>query len=124
MLTEVRSVSSKGVSKRPTLRTAGQPSEDTIDMMGAPMSFARNAEIYGEGEPADYLYKVVSGTVRTYKVLSDGRRQIGAFNMAGDVFGLEMGAEHTFSAEAISEAKVLVIKRSALVSLAERDNEV
>jgi CRP/FNR family nitrogen fixation transcriptional regulator len=92
--------------------------------MGAPMSFGRNAEIYGEGEPADYLYKVVSGTVRTYKVLADGRRQIGAFYMAGDVFGLEMGDEHTFSAEAISDAKVLVIKRSALVALAERDNEV
>jgi CRP/FNR family nitrogen fixation transcriptional regulator len=92
--------------------------------MGAPMSFGRNAEIYGEGEPADYLYKVVRGTVRTYKVLADGRRQIGAFYMAGDVFGLEMGDEHTFSAEAISDAKVLVIKRSALVALAERDNEV
>jgi CRP-like cAMP-binding protein len=92
--------------------------------MGAPMSFARNAEIYGEGEPADYLYKVISGTVRTYKVLSDGRRQIGAFYMPGDVFGLETGDEHTFSAEAISDAKVLVIKRSALVALAERDNEV
>jgi CRP/FNR family nitrogen fixation transcriptional regulator len=88
------------------------------------MSFSRNAEIYGESEPADYLYKVVSGTVRTYKVLADGRRQIGAFYMAGDVFGLEMGDEHTFSAEAISDAKVLVIKRSALVALAERDNEV
>src|SRR5437899_350943 len=98
--------------------------EGHIELMGAPMRFTRNAEIYGEGEPADYLYKVVSGTVRTYKVLSDGRRQIGAFYMPGDVFGLEMGDEHTFSAEAISEAKVLVVKRSALVALAERNNEV
>jgi len=98
--------------------------EGNIELIGAPMSYARNAEIYGEGEPADYLYRVISGTVRTYKVLSDGRRQIGAFHMAGDVFGLEMGDEHTFSAEAISDAKVLVIKRSALVALAERDNEV
>jgi CRP-like cAMP-binding protein len=102
----------------------GHALDGNIELMGAPMSFGRNAEIYGEGEPADYLYKVVSGTVRTYKVLADGRRQIGAFYMAGDVFGLEMGDEHTFSAEAISDAKVLVIKRSALVALAERDNEV
>ena len=63
--------------------------------MGAPMQFSRNAEIYGESEPADYLYKVISGTVRTYKVLNDGRRQIGAFYLAGDMFGLESGAEHT-----------------------------
>jgi CRP/FNR family nitrogen fixation transcriptional regulator len=95
-----------------------------IEMMGASMSFARNAEIYGESEPADYLYKVVSGTVRTYKVLNDGRRQIGAFYFPGDIFGLETGDEHVFSAEAITDSKVLVIKRSAVVSLAARDNEV
>src|SRR5262245_35521471 len=97
---------------------AGRSLDGSIEMMGAPMAFARNAEIYGEGEPADYVYKVVSGTVRTYKVLSDGRRQIGAFYLAGDVFGLEMGEEHTFSAEAITDSKVLVIKRSAVVALA------
>src|ERR1700740_2754017 len=96
----------------------------TMDMMGAPMSFPRNAEIYGENEPADYLYKVVSGTVRTYKILNDGRRQIGAFYLPGDVFGLEMDDEHQFSAEAISDAKVLVIKRRALVALANRDGDV
>ena len=84
------------------------------------MSFARNVEIYGESEPADYLYKVVSGTVRTYKVLTDGRRQVGGFYVAGDIFGLETGEEHTFSAEAIIECKVLVIKRSTVMALAER----
>ena len=97
---------------------------DSIELMGAPMSFSRNSEIYGENEPADYLYKVVGGTVRTYKVLNDGRRQIGGFYLPGDMFGLETGEEHSFSAEAITDAKVLVIKRSAVVALAARDNDV
>ena len=96
----------------------------SIEMMGAPMSFTRNAEIYGENEPADYLYKVVSGAVRTYKVLTDGRRQIGAFYLPGDVFGLESSEEHSFSAEAVTDAKVLVIKSSAVAALATRDNDV
>ena len=96
----------------------------SVEMMGAPMPFSRNAEIYGENEPADYLYKVISGAVRTYKVLSDGRRQIGGFYLPGDIFGLECGDEHSFSAEAITECKVLVIKRSSLVSLAARDGDV
>jgi len=95
-----------------------------VELMGAPMSFARNAEIYGEGEPADYLYKVVSGTVRTSKVLADGRRQVGGFHLPGNIFGLEAGEEHAFSAEAITECKVFVIKRSALIALAGRDHEV
>ena len=96
----------------------------TIELMGACMAFAANAEIYGENEPADYLYKVVSGTVRTYKVLVDGRRQIGAFHLPGDIFGFESGEAHTFSAEAITDCKIIVIKRSAVMALAARDNDV
>ena len=104
---------------------AGQkPAADTLDLMGALMPFARNSEIYGENEPADYLYKVVSGTVRTYKVLVDGRRQIGGFHLPGDMFGFESGDEHTFSAEAITDCKILVIRRSAVIALAARDNDV
>jgi CRP-like cAMP-binding protein len=109
---------------RPRAAVGYQPLVGSVEMMGAPMSFTRNAEIYGENEPADYLYKVVNGTVRTYKVLADGRRQIGAFYLPGDIFGLESGDEHTFSAEAVTDSKVLVIKRSALISLAARDNEI
>jgi CRP-like cAMP-binding protein len=96
----------------------------SIELMGATMPFARNAEIYGENEPAEYLYKVIGGAVRTYKVLNDGRRQIGAFYMPGDVFGLEIGEEHMFSAEAICDSKVMVIKRAALVSQAARSSDI
>src|SRR5262245_57150371 len=60
----------------------------------------------------------------TYKVLVDGRRQIGAFHLPGDIFGLETGDEHTFSAEAITDCKIIVIKRSAVMALAARDNDV
>src|SRR5262245_44886367 len=107
---------------RPPRGTASQ--SGTIELMGVVMPFARNTEIYGENEPADYLYKVVSGAVRTYKVLVDGRRQIGAFYLPGDIFGLETSDEHTFSAEAITDCKIIVIKRSAVLALAARDNEV
>jgi CRP/FNR family nitrogen fixation transcriptional regulator len=93
----------------------------SMQLMGAMMNYPRDAEIFGENEPADYLYKVVSGTVRTYKILSDGRRQVSGFYLPGDIFGLEFADEHTLSAEAISDAKVLVVKRSALNTLAGRD---
>jgi CRP-like cAMP-binding protein len=101
----------------------GRPA-GAIELMGALVPFARNTEIYGENEPADYLYKVVSGTVRTYKVLVDGRRQIGGFYLPGDIFGLETDDEHAFSAEAITDCKIIVIKRSAVIALAARDNDV
>lgn len=97
---------------------------DRVDLNGVVMPFDRNVEVYGEGEPAEYVYKVISGTVRTYKVLNDGRRQIGAFYLPGDMFGLETGAAHAFSAEAITSAKVMVIRRSTVAALAARDNSV
>ncbi|HTQ83744.1 MAG TPA: helix-turn-helix domain-containing protein [Pseudolabrys sp.] len=128
MLTQT---ASRNVSGQPathagrTVPPVGARSSATaIELMGAAMPFVRDAEIYGENEPAEYLYKVVSGTVRTYKVLNDGRRQIGAFYLPGDVFGLEVGDVHTFSAEAIIDSKVLVIKRSSVIGLAARDTGV
>jgi len=128
MLTQT--TSRAGSFKQPAMalsqvpRTSRDRQAGTIELMGALVPFARNSEIYGENEPADYLYKVVSGTVRTYKVLVDGRRQIGGFYLPGDMFGLETGDEHTFSAEAITDCKVIVIKRSSVVALAARDNDV
>jgi CRP-like cAMP-binding protein len=122
MLTQV-AVRSNSI-KRPAPSMPNHELESSIDLMGALISISRNNEIYGEGEPADYLYKVVSGAVRTYKALADGRRQIGGFYVAGDFFGFETGDEHTFSAEAVTECKVLMIKRSTLMTLAERQHEV
>jgi len=97
---------------------------DSINVMGATVPYSRNTEIFGENESADYVYKVLAGAVRTYKVFADGRRQIGGFYLPGDVFGLETDDCHTFSAEAINDAKILVVKRTALMALAVRDNEV
>jgi CRP-like cAMP-binding protein len=107
--------------QRPHDAGASEPVEQSIYLIGATMSYPRNTEIFGENEPAEYLYKVVNGTVRTYKILSDGRRQIGGFYLPGDIFGLEFCAEHAMSAEAITDAKILVIKRSTLTALTSRN---
>jgi CRP/FNR family nitrogen fixation transcriptional regulator len=60
--------------------------------------------------------------VRTYKVLSDGRRQIGAFHLPGDIFGLEAGTEHAFSAEAVVKSTVRMASRAAIESMTSRDH--
>jgi CRP/FNR family transcriptional regulator, nitrogen fixation regulation protein len=97
------------------------PLAQTLHLMGAVMTHPCNSEIFGEGEPADYLYKVMSGCVRTSKTLNDGRRQIGGFYLPGEVFGLSFDEKHNVSAEAIAASKVLVVKRSTVEALAGRD---
>jgi CRP/FNR family nitrogen fixation transcriptional regulator len=83
--------------------------------------YNKGTEIFGESEQAEYIYQVVDGAVRTYKLLSDGRRQIGAFHLVGDIFGLENGPIHRFTAEAIVDTTVGLMKRSSLEHVAESD---
>ena len=95
-----------------------------FEMQGVLMKVERNVEIYGEAEPAEYLYQVVKGAVRTYKVLQDGRRQIGAFHLPGDVFGLEADEEYSFSAEAVCDCTLRLARRATIVAMAARDSDL
>jgi len=104
--------------------TETQSISQTMQLMGATMSYLRNTEIFGEDEPADYVYQVTSGSVRTYKILSDGRRQIGAFYLPGDIFGLQFEEECPLSAEAMTDTRVLVVKRSAFNALAGHNTSI
>jgi CRP/FNR family transcriptional regulator, nitrogen fixation regulation protein len=87
-------------------------------------TYKKGNEIYGETAPAEYVYQVKSGAVRTYKLLSDGRRQIGAFHLEGDIFGLENGSAHRCSAEAIVNTAVRLIMRQSLETAADSDAKV
>jgi CRP/FNR family nitrogen fixation transcriptional regulator len=127
MLTQ-HSVSSSRTGHSPRI-VAARPAEKqtllgSVDLMGLPIHYARNAEIFGESEPAEYLYKVVSGAVRTYRILADGRRQICAFYLPGDIFGLEAGERYHHSAEAICNSSIQLIRRSTLLAFAARRAEV
>ena len=90
-----------------------QPTEDFASI-GVRMHYAAGEEIYAQDEEADMIYRVVRGAVRTTRLLSDGRRQIGDFYYAGDLVGLEAGPVHRFSAEALGGCEILIIRKSAL----------
>ncbi|WP_027572910.1 helix-turn-helix domain-containing protein [Bradyrhizobium sp. WSM1743] len=95
-----------------------------VGLVATEFTYRKDEEIYGEDEPAEYVYQVVSGAVRTYKLLSDGRRQIGAFHLSGDVFGLESGASHRLAAEAIIDTNARLVKRASLERAAGTDVQV
>lgn len=94
------------------------------ELLGTPFAYGREEEIYGEGEDAEFVYRVVGGAVRTYKVLSDGRCQITGFHLPGDLFGFEQGEEHRHSAEALSNTKVLIFRRRHIEHAAAHRAEV
>jgi CRP/FNR family nitrogen fixation transcriptional regulator len=103
--------------KRPRLLgELGELSHSSVS--SSERKYAKGAEIFGAEEPAEYIYQVIQGSVRTYKLLSDGRRQIGAFHLPGDIFGLENGTVHRFTAEAIVDTAARFMKRESLERVA------
>jgi CRP/FNR family nitrogen fixation transcriptional regulator len=84
-----------------------------LDRIGTRRNFARDEEIFAEGEPCECWYKVVSGTVRIFKLLIDGRRHIAKFCFAGDCFGLDGSGEWEYSAEAVGDVVVMRFPRRA-----------
>jgi CRP/FNR family nitrogen fixation transcriptional regulator len=96
----------------------------TAKPVGVARILGKGEEVFAEGDAAEFFYKVVSGTVRTYKLLNDGRRQIDAFHLAGDIFGLETGEEHRFSADAVDAAKIVAFRRRRFETLAHDDPEL
>jgi CRP/FNR family nitrogen fixation transcriptional regulator len=92
-------------------------SSESLPTVGLVMNFGRNAEIYAEGETSGYVYKVLSGVVRVSKLLPDGRRQISAFHLPGEMFGFEAGEVHYASAEAVTPAKVIAFKWDGLLDV-------
>jgi len=92
-----------------------------IDRIGTCLSYESKARIFHENDPADKIYKVVSGLVCTCKFLSDGRRPICGFYLPGNYFGFECSGTHSLSAAAVTNAQVRVIKKSVLAAVANRD---
>jgi CRP/FNR family nitrogen fixation transcriptional regulator len=115
-------INAASASRQSALGELGELSRARIIL--SEFKYNRGGEIYGEAEPADYIYQVVEGAVRSYKLLSDGRRQIGAFHLVGDIFGLENGSTHRFTTEAIVDTTVRLIKRRSLEHVAEVDVHV
>lgn len=75
-----------------------------LDAIAERMSLDAGDSLIREGDPARHVFNITSGSVRVYKMLADGRRQITGFLFAGDFVGLATGDDYTFSAEAVEDA--------------------
>lgn len=77
-----------------------------LDALADHLTLRAGEVLIREGEAARNVYNITSGSVRVYKLLPDGRRQIIGFLFAGDFLGLSTAEAYVFSAEAIEPATV------------------
>src|SRR5262249_41372747 len=95
-----------------------------LSVRRGPIRYRRNSTIVCEGDPAEYIFMVVDGIVRRCKTFQNGARAIVAFHTPGELFGWTDELKHTLSIEAATEALILFFKRSALLSVAAREQKV
>tara|TARA_R110002012_G_scaffold265298_2_gene448696 strand:- start:71 stop:772 length:702 start_codon:yes stop_codon:yes gene_type:complete len=76
-----------------------------------------HSTIFHEAEDADYVFNVTSGSVKLYKLLGDGRRQITGFLFAGDFLGLALNSTYSYTAEAIEPVTACRFPRQKLERL-------
>lgn len=74
---------------------------DRLDALAEHLTLTAGQPLIREGDEARHVFNITSGSVRVYKLLPDGRRQIIGFLFAGDFLGLTSGDAYVFSAEAI-----------------------
>ena len=76
--------------------------------------------LFDEGEDAGNVYNVTSGTLKVYKLLPDGRRQVTGFLFPGDFLGLAKQETYAFSAEAVTPCLLCRFSRQKLEDLMQR----
>lgn len=73
--------------------------------------------IFSEADPAQYMFNVTAGTVKLYKLLPDGRRQITGFLFSGDFIGLSVNDRFAYSAETVTPASLCRFPRRQMDGL-------
>ncbi len=87
---------------------------DRLAAMRTSQTVAPGTTFVDEGAPALHVFTVTDGIVKLFKLLSDGRRQIVGFLVAGDIFGFAPGEKYTVSAEAVSAVTLCRFPRRQL----------
>ena len=70
--------------------------------------------LFHEGDEAEHVYEVERGMLRLARVMENGRRQIVAFALPGDIVGFPEGDVHHTDCDAITDSVVEGYRRTAL----------
>jgi len=88
--------------------------------------FAAKDMIFAPGDPDDQLYFLLEGTVRLYKIYGEYKEATVALLKDGGVFGelsLEEGPWQTVFAEALTDVRVIRVRKAILAEVVKRRPE-
>jgi len=97
---------------------------ERIDAHGAKLQFTRNEPIFNQDDPADQVFRIISGTVRLCRYMPDGRRYIVDFLLPGDLMGFVESPDLPVGAEAVTDVTLMAFPRACFDRLAEQNPDV
>lgn len=83
--------------------------------------------LFFEDDYPNYLYFVISGKIKTYKMNADGKDFVTGLHSEGDFFGFKeiiQGSNYTNSASALEDSEVVMIRREDFLKLLYTSKEV
>lgn len=92
--------------------------------LGWTLKLGTGQTLFHEGDPATRVFTLTRGTLKLYKLLPDGRRQVTGFMHPGDFLGMSMDDEHAFSAEALEDAQLCWFPRNRFDDFAEENGSM
>ena len=88
-----------------------------LSAISSSLEVSKGVTIINEQDPASFLFNVTAGSVKLYKLLPDGRRQMTGFLFPGDFLGIAMNDCYAYSAEALEDTKLCRFSRAKLEEL-------
>jgi CRP/FNR family transcriptional regulator len=85
---------------------------EQLKNLGWTLKLAPGQALFHEGDPVTRVFTLTKGTLKLYKLLADGRRQVTGFMHPGDFLGISVDDEHAFSAEALEPAQLCWFPRN------------
>lgn len=68
--------------------------------------------LFHQGDEANLVYTVAAGSLRLYRLLFDGRRQITGFALPGEFLGISIDDSHDVTAEALEPSRIWCFPRT------------
>jgi len=75
---------------------------------------SRNKTVFMQGEQTSNFYNIKRGSLKIYKLSSDGRKQIVGFLFPGDFVGMSPEENYSYNAETLEETTLCTFSRIVL----------
>ena len=80
--------------------------------------------LFHEGDLATRVFTITEGSLKLYKLLPDGRRQVTGFMQPGDFLGISVDDEHAFTAEALEPSNLCSFPKGRFDDFVESHGEM